>query len=106
LACQAQSQAQTTDPPLKELAQDGLAQDELTAVKDEPKTVTQFSDELKMKLTRDIAHQGKCFFIDLDKGQLKTPPFDVDIDTNRLPYRVIKPKEELVNDWLTEFNKR
>jgi beta-lactamase regulating signal transducer with metallopeptidase domain len=98
---QAQSQAQTTEPPLKELAQDGLAQDELTAVKDEPKTVTQFSDELKMKLTRDIAHQGKCFFIDLDKGQLKTPPFDVDIDTNRLPYRVIKPNEELVNDWLT-----
>ncbi len=61
----------------------------------------EFSDELTLRLTREDAHGGKWYFIDLEKGQLKTPPFDVDIDAKRLPYFVNKPEEADLNAWLS-----
>ncbi|MDX1925166.1 MAG: M56 family metallopeptidase [Pirellulaceae bacterium] len=59
-----------------------------------------FSDELKVKLTRQDAHSRSWYFIDLEKGELKKPPFTVDIDTTRLPYFVNKPSEKELNEWL------
>lgn len=59
-----------------------------------------FRDEVNLKLTRDDAHQGKWYFVDLDQGKLKTPPFEVDIDATRFPYFVNKPSEEELSDWL------
>lgn len=71
---------------------------------DEPQKEDQdnpkFSDELKVKLTRQDAHGRRWYFIDLEKGKSKTPPFTVDIDATRLPYFVNKPSEKELNDWL------
>lgn len=73
---------------------------EIEPESDEPISEELFSDEIKLKLTRKDAHQDKWYFIDLDQGELKTPPFDVDIDATRFPYFVNKPSEEELSDWL------
>ena len=59
-----------------------------------------FSSEIRLELKRDAAHRGNWYFIDLEKGQLKSPPFDVDIDATRLPYSVNQPEEAELNTWL------
>lgn len=67
---------------------------------EEPILDGSFRDEVNLKLTRKDAHQGKWYFVDLDYGKLKTPPFDVEIDATRFPYFVTKPSEEELSDWL------
>ena len=68
---------------------------------DEPESEDlKFSDELTVKLTRQDAHGRSWYFIDLEKGELKEPPFTVDIDATRLPYIVNKPSEQELNEWL------
>ncbi len=57
-------------------------------------------DQIDLKLTREVAHQGNWYFVDLDQGKLRTPPFEVDIDATRFPFFVTKPSEEELSDWL------
>jgi beta-lactamase regulating signal transducer with metallopeptidase domain/WD40 repeat protein len=89
-----QSFAQTSSKQPAELKPAQAQADEL-ASKD-----LKFSDELKVKLTRQDAHSRSWYFIDLEKGELKKPPFTVDLDATRLPYFVNKPSEKELNEWL------
>lgn len=59
-----------------------------------------FTSELRLKLSRSEAHNGKWFFVDLDRVQLLKPPFSVEIDQDVLPYKVITPEESKLNGWL------
>lgn len=59
-----------------------------------------FAAEVTLKLKRSESHAGRWFFIDLDQGRLAKPPFEVEIDTERLPYFVLKPQEAELNAWL------
>lgn len=61
-----------------------------------------FTDVIQLKLKRPKAHHGKWFFVDLDRGRLKTPPFKVVIDDKKLPYQVIAPERRTLDKWLTE----
>lgn len=61
-----------------------------------------FTDEQRVELKRAAAHGDGWYFVDLDRGRLATPPFAVEIDTLRLPYFVVRPKEEELNAWLVQ----
>lgn len=74
------------------------SQQVLKDVEGEPR----FTSELLLELSRESAHAGRWYFIDLDRGRMIQPPFGVEIDTQRFPYFVIQPKQTELNAWLVQ----
>ncbi|HRA88188.1 MAG TPA: M56 family metallopeptidase, partial [Planctomycetaceae bacterium] len=61
-----------------------------------------FEQPLQLKLNHSDAHNSGWFFVDLDRGKLLTPPFQVELNRRSLPWKVIQPAEEHLKSWLVK----
>lgn len=61
-----------------------------------------FTEPLRLELKRGEAHSGRWFFVDLEGGKLAIPPFEVELDREKLPWSVIRPDEVVLKEWLIE----
>lgn len=61
-----------------------------------------FCGPIDILLSRPAEGEGRWFFVDLDHGALRQPPFAVELDHSRLPFTVLEPDEATLRAWLTK----